>query len=135
MGKNHSGPRAGRYAPGQAGGGFELGKGFSHTRKISKTCYIVSRSLFQRESIKRSLNQPPQVFIFRLRVSIFQFSTMSWLKLKAAVMDAVCRRKLSTPGEYSFVSKYCNHLALIQCKIKHFQWCGWVLIKTVKGLR
>ena len=31
---------------------------------------------------------------------------MSWLKLKAAVMDAVCRRKLATPGEYSFVSKY-----------------------------
>ena len=31
---------------------------------------------------------------------------MSWLKLKSAVMDAVCRRKLATPGEYSFVSKY-----------------------------
>merc|ERR1712062_882664 len=28
VGKNHSGPRAGRCAARQAGGGFELGKGF-----------------------------------------------------------------------------------------------------------
>ena len=49
---------------------------------------------------------------------------MSWLKLKSAVMDAVCRRKLATPGEYSFVSKYdlfsrnlCIYLHSIECML------------------
>ena len=44
---------------------------------------------------------------------------MSWLKLKSAVMDAVCRRKLATPGEYSFVSKYVP--CIMHYDMKHYK--------------
>jgi len=61
---------------------------------------------------------------------------MSWLKLKSAVMDAVCRRKLATPGEYSFVSK----ASLKECSGKvamldllKLEGCAWAVIASCKG--
>ena len=36
---------------------------------------------------------------------------MSWLKLKSAVMDAVCRRKLATPGDVGVASDFLLNMA------------------------
>ena len=48
-----------------------------------------------------------KVYIIRNILLYFRLYTrprMSWVKLKAAVMDAMCRRQLGG-GEFSYVSK------------------------------